>query len=229
MVSAVAGLVNLLLLRPAPVPSARPAQGGTGSAATGSDTGAAGTLQDRRIWRLGLASLLLMYAQWSVLAFLVLHLTSERGLALGLGAVCLATVQFGGAAGRIAAGRWSDRLGMRVAPMRAVAAAIVVAFVAAAAASAGPDPIAVPVLIVAGILAISWNGLSFAAAAELAGVTRSGTALGLQNTALALGAVIAPPLFGLIISQASWELGLLTIAGVAAVAGWALGPLDERH
>ena len=43
---------------------------------------------------------------------------------------------------------------------------------------------------------MAGNGVSFAAAAEMAGPARVGTALGLQNTVLAVAVAIAPPAFG---------------------------------
>ena len=53
----------------------------------------------------------------------------------------------------------------------------------------------VPSLVVAGVLGLSWNGLSFTAAAEAAGRARSGAAIGLQQTFLSAGAIVAPIAF----------------------------------
>ena len=47
-----------------------------------------------------------------------------------------------------------------------------------------------------GCVAISWNGLAFTAAAETAGHARSGTAIGLQQTALAVSGSVLPIAFG---------------------------------
>ena len=41
-----------------------------------------------------------------------------------------------------------------------------------------------PVLIAGGIAAMSWNGLSFTAAAEISGRRQAGKAMGIQNTAM---------------------------------------------
>jgi MFS family permease len=69
------------------------------------------------------------------------------------------------------------------------------------------------------VLSSSWNGLSFTAAAELAGRARSGAALGFQQTALSVAAATTPPLFALLVEQGSWALGfglaaLLPLAGI---------------
>ena len=50
----------------------------------------------------------------------------------------------------------------------------------------------VPVLVVAGVLGMSWNGLSFTAAAEAAGARRSGAAIGFQQTVLGVGGIVDP-------------------------------------
>jgi nitrate/nitrite transporter NarK len=71
----------------------------------------------------------------------------------------------------------------------------------------------------AGALSSSWNGLSFTAAAELAGRARSGAALGFQQTALSVAAAATPPVFASVVEQGSWALGfglaaLLPLAGI---------------
>ena len=66
-------------------------------------------------------------AQISVLSFLALYLHEERGWSVAAAALALAAVQLGGAAARVAAGIWSDRLGSRIRPLRALALAGAVA------------------------------------------------------------------------------------------------------
>jgi hypothetical protein len=64
---------------------------------------------------------------------------------------------------------------------------------------------------------MSWNGLAFAAAAELAGRARAGASLGLQQTALALAAAGLPPLFASTVGWVGWGTAwTLTAAGPAA-------------
>ena len=53
-----------------------------------------------------------------------------------------------------------------------------------AAALGAPLVLLVPLLVATGVLAMSWNGLAFAAAAEVAGRSRSGAAIGLQQSVL---------------------------------------------
>jgi MFS family permease len=79
----------------------------------------------------------------------------------------------------------------------------------------------VPVLAVAGGLTMAWNGLVFTAAAELAGPSRSGAAIGFQQTMLSAIGVAAPVLFAATVSRASWGLAFL-IAAAFPLAGRAL-------
>jgi hypothetical protein len=72
------------------------------------------------------------------------------------------------------------------------------------------------------------NGLSFAAAAELAGRARSGAAIGLQQTALAAAGVVAPIAFAGSVSASSWALAFAAAAAFPLAGALAVGPL-ARH
>ena len=201
----VGAVVVALLVREGPQQSAR-VPGGLSPA------------RDPRIRRLGLVSLLLVVPQFVVVAFLVVYLVDEHDVRPATAALALAAVQLGGGAARIVAGRWSDRLGRRVLPLRRVALAVAGLF-AVEAGLEGLDVVAaVPVLMLAGVVAISWNGLAFTAVGELAGPGRAGTALGLQNTAVALGAALTAPLVGGLVDATTWVVGFVLAAVVAVSA-----------
>jgi len=172
--------------------------------------------RDPRIRRLGLVSFLLVVPQFSVVAFLAVYLVDEHGVAVGSAALLLAAVQLGGGAGRILAGRWSDRVGLRVLPLRRLATVTTVLFAIVAVLQATGTPAVVPVLLVTGVAAISWNGLAFTAVGEFAGPGRAGAALGLQNTAVALGAALTSPLLGALVDRTSWAVGF-AVAGLAGL------------
>ena len=183
--------------------------------------GSRGPLRDRAIWRLALDSASVVIAQISILSFLVLYLNEERGWSVTAAALALAGVQLGGAGARVAAGAWSDRLGSRIRPLRALALAAGAILALAAALLPAPDAAAVPLLILAGVATMAGNGVSFAAAAEMAGRTRVGTALGLQNTVLAVAVTIASPLFGAAAGLLSWEAAF-GLAAIFPLVGWAI-------
>lgn len=210
-------VVVALLVREAPRQPARVA-------------GGLAPVRDRRIRRLGTTSLLLVVPQFAVVAFLVVYLVDEHDVPPATAALLLAAVQLGGGAGRIVAGRWSDTLGLRVVPLRRVALGVAALFVLVSAGEATDLQVVVPLLLVTGVAAISWNGLAFTAVGELAGPGRAGAALGLQNTAVALGAALTAPLLGAVVELSSWAVGFAVAAGCALAAAALLrGPsLAER-
>ncbi|HWH29647.1 MAG TPA: MFS transporter [Mycobacteriales bacterium] len=190
-------------------------------------TGARGRspLRDGRIRRLSAVSALLVVPQFAVVAFVVVYLVDEQAFAIATAALVLAAVQFGGGAGRVVAGRWSDRVGSRLEPLRRIAATTCGLFVVVSVLAAAGTRVVVPLLVVAGIVAISWNGLAFTAVGELAGAGRTGAALGTQNTAVALSAAVTPPLLALVVSASSWAVGYAVAAAAAAAAVLVVGPL----
>jgi nitrate/nitrite transporter NarK len=186
------------------------------------------TVADARLWRLSVGSGLYLYAQIAVLGFGVLFLVDEHGFSERAAALAFAGTQVLGAAFRIGGGKWSDRMGARVVPLLRVGLAIVASMLLVAALAGGPVELLVPALVVAGGLSMAWNGLSFTAAAELAGALRTGAAIGVQQTVLAAAGVVAPLVFAFTVDSGSWALAFAA-AALVPFAGWALlRPLRER-
>lgn len=185
-------------------------------------------LRDRRLWRLASAGGLYLVAQMAVTGFVVLYLHDERALSNKEAGAVLAAMQALAIVVRVALGRWSDVLGDRIFPLRLVGTASGVALAATALLLGASTEVVVVAFVVAGTLAMSWNGLAFAGAAELAGRARSGAALGFQQTVLSATAAVASPLFAAAVDATSWRTAFLA-ASVAPVVGWAmLAPLRER-
>ncbi len=161
-----------------------------------------------------------------MIGFVALFLARERGLSDVAAGLVLAAIQVLGMVGRVATGRWSDRRGARVAPLRILAVAIAIAWVVTPLTFEAPLPVLIPILVTAGVLSFCWNGLAFAAAAELAEPGRSGTAIAIQQTALFATAALISPLFGALVEATSWPLAFgLTALGPAA-AWLVLRPLE---
>jgi predicted MFS family arabinose efflux permease len=184
-------------------------------------------LRDGRMWRLSIGSGLLVAAQASILGFVVLFLHGERGLSTAVAAGVLALMHVIGGIARVVTGRWSDRVRARIAPLRQLAFALAVALLATAVLTDAPLSLLLPALVVAGALSLSWNALSFTAAAELAGRARSGAAIGFQQTALAISYAAAAPLFAAVVDAGSWRLGfglaaLMPLAGATLLRRLAL-------
>lgn len=186
------------------------------------------TLADARLWRLCLGSGVYLYAQLALIGFTVLFLHDEHDVSPGKAALVVAVAQVLAVGLRIAVGRWSDVVGSRVGPLRDIGLAVAAGLVVTAVLADGPVWLLFVALALAGALSMAWNGLSFAAAAELAGLRRSGAAIGFQQTVLSGIGVVVPPLFAASASALSWRSAFL-VAAVFPVAGWlALRPLDAE-
>jgi len=188
-------------------------------------------VRDPRIWRLSLASSLMIIGQVGLTSLLVLYLYGERGWSAADAALALGGVQVGAAVARTAAGRWSDLRDERIEPFRRLAATASALLLAAAALAGAPDAIAVPVLMAGGVAAMSWNGLSFTAAAEISGRRQAGTAMAIQNTSMRLVAVAVPVGLGALASGISWQLAFLLMGAAPLAARRVLAPLvaDEHE
>jgi sugar phosphate permease len=184
-------------------------------------------VRDPRIWRLSAASSLMIIGQVGVTSLLVLYLFGERGWSAGTAALALGAVQVGAAGARIAAGRWSDVRDARIEPFRRLATTAGVLLLAAAALVPAPAAIAVPVLMAGGVAAMSWNGLSFTAAAEISGRRQAGTAMGIQNTAMRVVAAGVPVGLGALASGVSWALAFAVMGATPLMARSLLRPLRD--
>ena len=177
-------------------------------------------LRNRRIWQLLAGSVLLLFPQVAVFGYTVLFLHEQRGLSPAAAAGVLAAVQVLGIVARIGGGRWSDVVGSRIVPLRRLALASATLAAATGLCVGAPLVVLIPVMVAGGVLAMSWNGLSFAAAAELAGRARSGASLGLQQTALAVGGATLPLAFAGLVGLLGWgwAWGLSAIGPAASFA-----------
>ena len=184
-------------------------------------------VRDPRIWRLSAASSLMIIGQIGVTSLLVLYLYRERDWTAAHAALALGGVQVGAAVARVSAGRWSDIRGERIEPFRRLAAVAGVLLLAAALGG----PTAVPLLVAGGIAAMSWNGLSFTAAAEISGRRQAGKAMGIQNTAMRVVAAGVPVGLGALASAASWQAAFAVMGVTPLIARALLTPLvdDERR
>jgi sugar phosphate permease len=176
-------------------------------------------LRDRRIWRLSGASAFLLEPQACLVGFLVLFLHEERGLSTAAAGAVLAVLNVLGIGTRIGAGRWSDLVRSRIGPLRRIGLASAALVGLCTVLLTAPLGVLVPALVLMGCVTISWNGLSFAAAAETAGPARSGSALGIQQTVLAVSGSLLPVVFGALVAATTWRAGF-AISVLFPLAGW---------
>jgi sugar phosphate permease len=187
------------------------------------------------LWQVHLASSLMVVPQFTVAAFAFDYLVSDRGWSTAAAGPLLAAAQVGGAGIRLAAGWWSDRAGSRLGPMRSLCLAtfVVLLMLAAGAAGAADESVLVVLAVMlAAVLTVSTNGLSFTAVAERAGQAWAGRALGVQNTAQNIVAAATPPLIAMVISGvgpvSGYPAAFFAIVGLPLLAALVLPVTTEK-
>src|SRR4051794_31118158 len=178
------------------------------------------------LWRIHAVSVLLVAPQVVVWTFTLVWLMAERGWSAGSAGLLVTLAQVLGAAGRIAAGRWSDVAGSRLKPIRVIALSAAAAMALLALTDWLGSPISVAMVIVASVITVSDNGLAFTAIAEIAGPVWSGRALGTQNTSQLLTAGVAPPLVGGLIGIAGYPVAF-AVCALFPVIAMPLVPVDR--
>lgn len=166
----------------------------------------------RQLVRVHLSSSLLVVPQFAVATFTLVYLVGERGWNSAAAGRLIFAFLVLGAVGRIVTGVWSDRVGSRLRPMRRLAAASAVLMAALALGAAAHSVLIIVVFGLAAVVTVADNGLAYTSVAELAGVEWSGRALGMQNTAQNLTAVITAPVLAVIIGDSRYALAFAAVA-----------------
>jgi hypothetical protein len=81
---------------------------------------------------------------------------------------------------------------------------------------------------VGAVVTVADNGLAYTAIAETAGIAWSGRALGVQNTAQNLTAVVTAPVLAAVIGAGGYAVTFVIVAVVALVAV-PTTPVREKH
>lgn len=170
---------------------------------------------------------LLVIPQFTVGAFALVLLVDVRGWSPVHAGQLIAVAQGLGAASRIVVGRWSDRTGERLRPMRRLAVVTAAVVAATALSTTFPSPLTPALLVAAIAITASTNGLSFTATAEVAGPAWSGRALGVHNTGQNLTAALVPPAVAAVISATAYWPGFALAAATACVSA-ALIPVPPQ-
>jgi MFS family permease len=172
----------------------------------------------RLLWRIHGSAALLVVPQFTAGAFALVLLVDVRGWTPVHAGQLIAGAQALGALSRILVGRWSDRVGDRLRPMRQLAVVTAGVVAATALATAFPSPLTPALLVAAIAITSSTNGLSFTSTAEHAGPAWSGRALGVHNTGQNLTAAVVPPLMAAFISATAYWPGFALAAALTCVS-----------
>ncbi|MCP2163851.1 Sugar phosphate permease [Goodfellowiella coeruleoviolacea] len=210
-----AGLVALLVTDPA-----RPRRG---------DGGADGSpYRTPLLWRVHGVSGLLVVPQFAVATFGLAYLVDERAWPPAAAGQVLAVAQVGGVLARLGTGLWSDRVGSRLRPLRLLAVVIAVVVAGLCLTMVAGWALVVVVLVVAGAMVASPNGLAFTAVAEHAGPRWAGRALGIQNTVQNALASATPPVLAAVIAVTGYGPAFAGVVVFPLVAALLVPVTQER-
>jgi len=161
---------------------------------------------------------LLVVPQCVVWTFTLVWLMVDRRWSAESAGAMVTFAQVLGAGGRIVAGRWSDKTGSRLHPVRTIAIGAAIAMGLLAFTDSMHSPVSIAIMVAASVITVSDNGLAFTAIAEIAGPFWSGRALGAQNTSQLLTAGIVPPVFGALITAVGYPLAFAVCAVFPLIA-----------
>lgn len=180
------------------------------------------------LWRIHLASALLVVPQFLMATFSLVWLVGPVGMGTTAAGLVVAAAQVLGALGRIAVGWASDRMGSRMRPLRIVAYSAVGVMVVLTLVALDPSPVLAGVIVVvATVVSVADNGLAFAAVAEAAGPGYSGKALGAQNTGQFLVAAAVGPGVGALVTGFGFPVAFAFTA-LAPILAVPLVPREDR-
>ncbi len=186
------------------------------------------------LWRIHAVAGLLMMPQTVTVTFMLVWLIKNLNWSVAAAGGLVTLSQLLGALGRIVVGRWSDRIGSRMRPVRIIAGSAALTLFLLAWADQVNSRYQALLMVVISVIAVLDNGLEATAITEFAGPFWSGRALGIQNTTQRVMAAVGPPLFGVLITAAkyppAWTLcGLFPLAAVPLVPARLLPPgLETR-
>ncbi len=174
-------------------------------------------IERRQITALGTFGFVMAGSQWAFLTYLVLFLTEELHFGLAFAGLALALAQGLGVCARLIWGWLSDVSGKRLEVLLLMAAMQIVALELLAVL---PVQAAVwPMIGLAGLSVVGWNGAFYGLVAETAGPGRLGQATGRALVLIFAGSVIFPPLLGALVDAVdSWRLLWALCGGLVAIA-----------
>lgn len=172
---------------------------------------------------------LLLVAQMSLITYVPLYLKEAMGLSAYWASRALAFTQGGAMIGRIGWGMVSDRLfrGRRKGVLLLIGALSIAVTLLLSAVPRGTALVAIaPLIFLAGLCMVGYQGVSYALIGEIAGKARTGAAMGFVITINSIGAIFGTPLFGYLVdTMGSYAVAWRALSGAILVGIVALGAL----
>ncbi|MGP3936703.1 MFS transporter [Nonomuraea sp. KM88] len=171
---------------------------GSGAAPQGSP------YRQRALWRVHATSALHVLPQIVVSTYGVTCLVRLYGWDEVAAGQLFGVAAIAGAGVRIAAGRWSDRVGLRMRPLLLITVCnlgVMALLVTATLSGAWLGPAA---LAVAAVMTVAGNGLAYLTAGELAGPGWAGRVLGTHNTVQNAVSFVVTPMAGVLITNVGY-------------------------
>jgi MFS family permease len=186
------------------------------------------------LYRIHVVSALMTMPQYVTVTFMLHWLVKGMGWSVSSAGTLVIVTQLLGAVSRVAAGRWSDRVGSRMRPVRTIALATGAGMMALGLSAQLNAPVTVAIMVAVSVITVMDNGLEATAITESAGQYWSGRALGIQNTTQRVMALAGQPAFGALIGLAGYPLafalcGLFPLAAAPMVPTGLVPPgLEDR-
>ena len=167
---------------------------------------------------LGWSALVYVIAQHTFTFYLVTYLYQHCGLSIARAGFLLFVSQMVGTGVRLVLGGLGDRV-PRILLLAGVGVAMALGAIATGLLAADSPPWLIAGVVVAyGAVAISWNGVSMAEFAHLSPPGQAAAVSAVQTALAFSGAVIGPPIFGLIAVVADYRTAFFIVATCVMVA-----------
>ena len=174
-----------------------------------------------------------LVGQMTLITYIPLYLKDAMGFSAYWASQALALTQAGAMVGRVGWGVASDRLFGGRRKIVLILIGLLSAILIMALGFMRPQSplyLLLPVLFLAGVCLVGYQGVSYALIGELAGKAKTGSALGMMITINAACATLGTPLFGYIVDQTgSYPIAWMLLAGALGVGVLGLATLLEEQ
>jgi MFS family permease len=194
-----------------------------------------GSRMYRALLPVSVATAIYLVGQMVLITYLPLYLKDAMGFSAYWSSLALALTQGGAMIGRVGWGVVSDRLfgGRRKVVLLLIGSLSALLVTALSFLSRDSSYyLLLPILFLAGVCLVGYQGVSYALIGEIAGKARTGAGLGMMITINAACATLGTPLFGYIVDRTgSYPVGWRVVAATLAVGVFGLATLirDPRR